>query len=101
MNIAPEKISHLALKYPYEGLSIDVFPGACFAKVPVTFRAHKTVELCFCSFYVGIKVSIILKIVRLNTGNQFKKHWELYYYSTGLDFEICLRARKVSGAFEK
>ena len=100
MNIAPEKLFHLALKYPFEGLSIDVIRGACFEKVPVTFRAQKTAELCFCSFYIGIKVSIILKIVKLNTGNQFKD-WELYYYSTGLDFEICLRARKVSGAFEK
>ena len=27
--------------------------------------------------------------------------WELCYYSTGCDIKICLRARKVSGSFEK
>ena len=27
--------------------------------------------------------------------------WELCYYSTGLDVKICLRARKVSGPFDK
>ena len=27
--------------------------------------------------------------------------YELYYYSTAFDFEICLRTREVAGTFEK
>ena len=32
--------------------------------------------------------------------NQFES-WELCYYSTDFDFEVCLRARKVTRTFEE
>lgn len=90
MNIAPEKNFDLALKYPFEGLSIGVIPGACFAKVPVTFRAQKTAELCFCSFYN-------------NFENNKIKHWQSVQEALGivLLFRQEVRILKVAFGLEK
>ena len=33
--------------------------------------------------------------------NQLVVSQELCYYSTGFDFKVCLRARKVTGTFEE
>ena len=66
-------------------------------------------ESCFvfAAFTVKIKVSIILKIIKWNY-QLTKQTWliyglgsELLFNRPGLDFKICLRARKVSGPFEK
>ena len=59
----------------------------------------------FAMFVFKIKVSLILKMRQRNYQlmkqiNQFVSK-ELCYYSTGFDFKVCLRARKVTGTLEE
>ena len=60
----------------------------------------------FAMFVFKIKVSLILKMRQRNYQlmkqiNQLVVSQELCYYSTGFDFKVCLRARKVTGTFEE
>ena len=56
--------------------------------------------LSVCRVYIQDQSSIILKIKTKLSVNEAKLT-ELCYYSTGFDFKIGLRARKVSGPSEK
>ena len=60
----------------------------------------------FAMFVFKIEVSLILKMRQRNYQlmkqiNQLVVSQELCYYSTGFDFKVCLRARKVTGTFEE
>ena len=75
-------------------------PGSCFSKVPVTFRARKAALV----YRVRIQVSVIENDTMKLSVNEAKLmvvSKKLWYYSMGFEFKICIRARKVTGPFEK
>ena len=74
-----------------------------FLESPGNFSGRESCFV-FVVFAFKIKASIVLKIIEWNY-QLTKQNWLVYGLGTvllkGLDFNLCLQARQVSGPFEK
>ena len=83
-----------------EGSGFESWPGACFSKAPETFRVRKAIAK---SQTLRLQ-SCLIHIFLMGTEILFIQGVSAVYTSSFLDtdeLKIALRARKVSGTFEK